>query len=121
MTGEHDARLRRERRLAAFREEAAAARQALASGDLNEAFRRLERAHILGQPWAGPHSWAHWMMLRIGWRRRDRREITGQVIRLAAGGLLSWLGRLPSGNTGGADVPAEAPMPVPADLVELCR
>ncbi|TAL36235.1 MAG: DUF3703 domain-containing protein [Phenylobacterium sp.] len=28
---------------------------------------------ILGLPWAGAHSWTHWMMLRIAWRRRDAR------------------------------------------------
>jgi hypothetical protein len=56
------------------------------------------------------------MMLRIGWRRRDTREVLGQCLRLAAGGLLSWAGRLPVGNTGGADVPATRPMPVPEDL-----
>lgn len=105
----------------AFAVEAASARQAFATGDLSTAFHHLERAHVLGQPWAGAHSWAHWMMLRIGLRRGDWREVRGQVIRLAAGGLLSKLGRLPAGNTGGANVPAETPMPVPPDLADLCR
>ena len=110
-----------QQRRQAFEREAAAASRALASGDLDEAFRLLERAHILGQPWAGPHSWAHWQMLKIGWLRKDGREVRGQLIRLAAGGLLSWMGRLPSGNTGGANVPAEQPMPLPDDLADLCR
>lgn len=101
--------------------EVIAAKAALARDDLDEAFRRLERAHILGQPWAGAHSWTHWMMLRIGWRRRDAREIRGQVLRLAAGGLLSWMGWLPVGNTGGADVPPKKPLPLPSDLAPLCR
>ncbi len=112
---------RSDHRREAFRHEAAAARQAFALGELGAAFRHLERAHILGQPWAGPHSWTHWMMLRIGWRRRDGREIRGQLLRLAAGGLLSWADRLPIGNTGGADVPATKSMPVPDDLADLCR
>jgi hypothetical protein len=60
------------------------------------------------------------MMLRIGWRRRDWREVRGQLLRLAAGGVLSWLGRLPVGNTGRSDVPPEKPMPLPSDLAELC-
>lgn len=106
-------------RRAAYRREAALARAAFAAGDLDGAFARLERAHVLGQPWAGPHSWTHWMMLRIGWRRGDAREVRGQVLRLAAGGLLSWLGRAPTGNTGGADVDPERPMPPPADLAPL--
>lgn len=106
-------------RRAAYRREAALARAAFEAGDLDAAFARLERAHILGQPWAGAHSWTHWMMLRIGWRRGDAREVRGQLLRLAAGGLLSWAGRLPAGNTGGADVPPERPMPPPADLAPL--
>jgi hypothetical protein len=61
------------------------------------------------------------MMLRIGWRRRDGREVRGQVLRLAAGGLLSWAGWLPVGNTGGANVPPKKPMPLPDDLAEHCR
>ncbi len=113
--------LRTPERRAAYEREAAAARAALARSDLVAAFARLERAHILGQPWAGAHSWAHWEMLKIGWRRRDGREVAGQILRLAAGGALSWLGRLPSGNTGGADVPAEQPMPLPDDLRALCE
>ncbi len=113
--------MKTQRRRQAFEREAAAAKRALAVGDLDEAFRLLERAHILGQPWAGPHSWAHFEMLKIGWRRKDAREVSGQLVRLAAGGLLSWMGRLPAGNTGGANVPAEQPMPLPDDLADLCR
>ncbi|WP_416362443.1 DUF3703 domain-containing protein [Phenylobacterium sp. 58.2.17] len=113
--------IRDRRRRDAFAAEAASARLAFARGDLDEAFRRLERAHVLGQPWAGPHSWTHWMMLRVGWRRRDAREVRGQILRLAAGGALSWLGWLPSGNTGGANVSAVLPMALPPDLEELCR
>lgn len=101
--------------------EVLAANAAFAADDLDEAFRRLERAHILGQPWAGAHSWTHWMMLRIAWRRRDAREVRGQVLRLAAGGLLSWLGWLPVGNTGGANVPPKKPSPLPSDLAPLCE
>lgn len=113
--------VRSEARRLAFDQEAKAVKQALAYGELDEAFRRLERAHILGQPWAGLHSWTHWMMLGVGWRRRDAREIRGQVLRLVAGGLLSWMGWLPVGNTGGADVPPKKPMPLPEDLAPLCQ
>ena len=104
----------------AFEQEATAARAALAKGDLDIAFHHLERAHVLGQPWAGPHSWTHWMMLQVGWGRRDGREVRGQLLRLSAGGLLSLLGWLPAGNTGGANVPAKKPMPLPDDLAALC-
>jgi hypothetical protein len=103
----------------AYLAEARAAREALARGDLDVAFSRLERAHILGQPWAGPHTWTHWMMMRIGWRRRDAREVVGQLVRLAAGGVLSWVGLLPVGNTGGANIPATKSLPLPDDLRAL--
>ena len=63
----------------AYGREAAAAKAAYKRGDLDELFRLLERAHILGQPWFGPHTWTHWWMLKIGWRRRDPREIRGQI------------------------------------------
>lgn len=113
--------IRNQRRREAFGWEAAAAKQAFARNDLTSAFHHLERAHVLGQPWAGAHSWTHWMMLQVGWRQRDWGEVRGQLLRLAAGGLLSWLGRLPVGNTGGADVHPEKPMPLPPDLADLCR
>jgi hypothetical protein len=55
-------------------------------------------------------------MLVHGVRRRDRREVIGQLIRLLVAGPGSILGRYPLGNTGGADVSAVTPMPIPADL-----
>jgi hypothetical protein len=59
-------------------------------------------------------------MPRIGWRWRDLREIRGQILRLAAGGLLSLVGWLPVGNTGGANVPPKKPLPLADDLAPLC-
>ena len=108
-------------RNAAYRETLSSARDAYRAGDLDQCFRLLERAHILGQPWVVPHTVSHWMMLKVGWRRRDAREVRGQLLRLAAGGLLSLVGWLPEGNTGGADVSPVEPMPLPADLAALCE
>ena len=55
-------------------------------------------------------------MLGYGIRHRDRREVAGQLVRSLVAGPGSALGRYPLGNTGGADVSAVAPMPIPADL-----
>ncbi len=107
-------------RLQAFNGELTRAKAFLSAHDFNAAFHHAERAHVLGQPWPGPHSAAHWMMLRIGLARKDMREIFGQIIRLAAGGLLTTIGRVPEGNTGGSNVSPEKPMPVPPDLAALC-
>lgn len=76
----------------------------------------LERAHILSQPMAGAHVRTHFVMLGYGLRQRDRREVLGQLVRLAVAAPGSWTGRYPVGNTGGASVSALQPMPIPDDL-----
>ena len=96
-----------------------AARAARAAGDLDEAWRLLERTHILSQPWAWPHVRSHLDMLRLAVHVRDRREVLGQIGRTLVAGPGSAAGRYPLGNTGRASVPATRPMPVPGDLAEL--
>jgi hypothetical protein len=104
---------------AAFERELSAAGAELDAGRLDAAFAHLERAHVLGQRYALPHARAHWGMLRVGWRRRDRRELAGQIVRLIVAAPASALGVLPLGNTGGANVSATRPMPIPPDLQSL--
>ncbi len=99
----------------AYDNEMAQARSAESAGDLDSAFAHLERAHILGQRNTWAHARAHLHMLRIGWRRRDLRELAGQLLRIPAA-LTKSLIWVPVGNTGGANVPATRPMPIPADL-----
>lgn len=106
----------------AFRREMDAGRSAFWQGDLTEAFRHLERAHILGQRWLDTHLSSHWWMLRVAIRRRDGREVRGQLRRLVAtfpGYAFGWV---PKGNTGGADVNPLKSMPIPEDLqIDLGR
>jgi Protein of unknown function (DUF3703) len=97
--------------------ERAAARAARKMGDPAAEWRHLERAHILSQPNSGLHVRTHLAMLRAGIRRHDTREIVGQLLRLVVAGPGSLTGRYPVGNTGGADVNALTPMPIPDDLV----
>lgn len=89
-------------------------------GDFSEAFRHFERAHILGQRRTGLHVRAHVAMLKVAWRRRDSREIAGQLSRVVAAAVFSriWV---PEGNTGGANVSAVKPMPIPDDLQEILK
>jgi Protein of unknown function (DUF3703) len=102
--------------LAAWSDERAAARSARDRGGVAGEWTHLERAHILSQPMAGAHVRTHLAMLTCALRRRRAREIVGQVMRLVVAGPGSWTGRYPVGNTGGADVSAFRPMPVPDDL-----
>jgi hypothetical protein len=101
---------------AAWCDERAAARSARGRGDVAGEWKHLERAHILSQPMAGAHVRTHLAMLAYGLRRRDRHEIVGQLLRLVVAAPGSWTWRYPVGNTGGADVSALRPMPVPEDL-----
>jgi hypothetical protein len=105
----------RMRQRAAYARELEAAARAGQEGDLDTAFGHLERAHILGQRNTVAHTRAHLRMLHIGLRRRDRREILGQLLRIPAA-LTKSLIWVPRGNTGGADVNPFRPMPVPSDL-----
>ena len=63
-----------------------------------------------------PHLRTHGAMLAAALRRGDRREVVGQLLRLVVAAPGSLSGRYPVGNTGGADVSALQPMPIPEDL-----
>tara|TARA_R110002094_G_scaffold205335_1_gene176180 strand:+ start:99 stop:449 length:351 start_codon:yes stop_codon:yes gene_type:complete len=103
---------------ASYLTELEAARVAEWAGDFQTAFTHLERAHILSQKFALAHTATHLRMLRLGWRKKDFREVLGQFIRTIAALIFSriWV---PVGNTGRANVSAFAPMPVPEDLAEV--
>ena len=100
----------------AWSEEMARARLARAIDDQKAEWRHLERAHILSQPLVLPHVRTHLAMLAAALRRHDRHEAAGQLLRLVLAGPGSLTGRYPVGNTGGADVGAFTPMPIPEDL-----
>lgn len=107
---------KRARLLQAWSDERDAAGAARRHGDAAAEWAHLERAHILSQPMVVPHLRTHVAMLGAGIRRRDRREVVGQLLRLVVAGPGSLTGRYPVGNTGGAGVSALAPMPIPEDL-----
>ncbi len=102
-----------------FSEELLHYRKQLASGNLQQAWLHLERAHILGQRYPFAHSLVHWKMLLYGFRIKSTREIFGQIPRLAFGGVKSFVGKIPVGNPGGANVPPLKPFPIDAELQEI--
>ncbi|MEO3974953.1 DUF3703 domain-containing protein [Streptomyces sp. CAU 1734] len=102
--------------LAVFTAEMATART---PGPLPQCWRAIERAHILSQPWAMPHTRTHAVMLRLALRERDTREVLGQLIRLAVAAPGSAAGKYPTGNTGRTRAGLTTPMPLPGDLAAL--
>jgi len=106
---------------AAWTVELNAASTARTTGDTSSEWSHLERAHILSQPLAGPHVRTHAAMFAAALRRRDGHELVGQLFRIVVAAPGSIAGKYPLGNTGGANVSAFEPMPVPDDLRPLLQ
>jgi hypothetical protein len=104
-----------------YMHELAAYEKALSDGRLDLAWHHLERAHVLGQAWPLEHNRVHWLMLKFGVMIKSRREILGQIPRLILGGVKSFVGHIPLGNTGGANVPGLKPMMITGDLEVLLK
>ncbi len=104
-----------------FEKELVLAKQQYAQGNLQISWRHLERAHILGQAWPIQHTIAHWKMMSFALRIKNIKEIIGQIPRLLVGGVKSFVGEIPVGNTGGANVPPLEPMEIPDDLIQIFK
>ena len=100
-----------------YEEELQQAKNEFAVKHYLQSWRHLERAHILGQPYPIEHTVVHWKMLRFGMSIKNTKEIFGQIPRLLVGGVKSFVGKIPVGNTGGANVPPLLPMDIPEDLL----
>ncbi len=90
-------------------------------GNLAKAWTHLERAHILGQRYPFAHSYVHWKMLQFGIRIKNTKEIIGQIPRLFFGGVKSFVGKVPVGNPGGANVPPLQPFPIEQELQDIFK
>lgn len=88
-------------------------------GDLSGSFENLERAHVLSQVSTREHVRVHWQMLVWAVRRRDPREIVGQVFRIVGAATKTAVGLIPTGNTGGSNVSPFKRMPIPEDLADI--
>lgn len=102
-----------------YQDELAKATDCLNKGYLQQCWYHYERAHILGQRWPLQHSYVHWQMLKFGFRIKSIKEVMGQITRLFFGGVKSFVGTVPIGNTGGANVPPLKPMEIPEDLAVI--
>lgn len=96
-------------------------KQTFIKGELQTSWRHLERAHILGQSYPIEHTKSHWQMLLFAFRIKNTKEILGQIPRLLVGGIKSFVGEIPLGNTGGANVPPLKSMEIPNDLLLILK
>lgn len=104
-----------------FRKELNDYKTALQMNDLQLAWRHLEKAHVIGQAYPFEHSYVHWKMFLFGIKIKDGKEIVGQIPRLLVGGVKSFVGKIPVGNTGGANIPPLKPLPIEEEIVEIFR
>jgi len=104
---------------AAFDNEITLAKERIARGELEAGFAHLERAHVVGQAFVGPHARSHWLMLKIEFRRKRAIAALGQVIRIVLGIIGSVVGIVPIGNTGGSDVSMFMRMPIAPELQKI--
>ena len=102
-----------------FRNELQQSKVKFACRNYHKSWQYLERAHILGQPYALEHTIVHWKMLCFALRIKNVQEIIGQLPRLLVGGIKSFGGKIPLGNTGGSNVSPLKPMEIPKDLALL--
>lgn len=104
-----------------YQQELRKSKLAFAKSDFRSCWLHLERAHILGQPYPIEHTAVHWKMLLFGFKTKNSKEIIGQLPRLLVGGVKSFVGKIPVGNTGGANVPPLKPMEIPDDLIIILQ
>jgi hypothetical protein len=99
-----------------YQDELTKAQFELSKNNLKQCWRHYERAHILGQRYPLQHTYVHWQMLKFGIKIKSTKEVFGQITRLVFGGVKSFVGTVPIGNSGGANVPPLKPMEIPEDL-----
>jgi hypothetical protein len=92
------------------------ARRFIREAKYEDAFRHLERAHVLGQRFVRWHVVSHWLMFKVALHRGEISAALGQAIRIVLGAIGSAVGRVPTGNTGGSDVNMFRRMPIAPDL-----
>lgn len=101
--------------------ELANAKRARSSGNTQQEFAHLERAHVLGQESTYWHVKVHVLMLGWATRNRSAREAVGQAFRIVGAATKTAFGLVPQGNTGGADVSPFKQMPIAPELVALIQ
>ena len=92
-----------------------------AKGNLIKAWWHLERAHIIAQKYPYEHTSIHFKMLLFGFKTKNAKEVLGQIPRLIFGGVKSFVGKIPTGNPGGANVPPLKEFTIADDLQNILK
>ena len=87
-----------------------------ARADAEHEFAHLERAHVLGQASTREHVRVHWRMLCGPGGIAMRASSFGQLFRIAGAATKTFIGLVPAGNTGGANVSPVRAMPLDPEL-----
>ncbi|BAU15849.1 hypothetical protein LEP3755_64150 (plasmid) [Leptolyngbya sp. NIES-3755] len=96
------------------------AKTAIAAQDCETAWIALQRAHILGQRDAVAHTIAHWNMLKLAWKQRDFREVSGQLLPVLIAAPLTLLyGQIRALRGGKANVNDSERMSIPEDIQQI--
>ena len=104
-----------------FKKELRSYKACLQASNLQQAWRHLERAHVIGQAYPLKHTYVHWKMLQFGIHIKSLKEVMGQVPRLLVGGVKSFVGKIPVGNTGGANIPPLRSLPIEEEIIEIFK
>jgi hypothetical protein len=102
-----------------FEKELKAYYSCMQNSNLQQAWRHLEKAHVIGQAYPFKHTYVHWKMLQFGIKIKSLKEVIGQVPRLLIGGVKSFVGKIPVGNTGGANIPPLKTLPIDQEIIEI--
>jgi len=102
-----------------FAAELEAYRQQHQMNNFQSAWRHLERAHVIGQAYPYAHSLVHWKMLLFGIQIKSTKEVIGQIPRLLIGGVKSFVGKIPVGNTGGSNIPPLRSLPIEPEIQDI--
>lgn len=86
---------------------------------MTQAFKHLERAHVLAQASPSQHVKSHWHMLGWAIRMLSAQEALGQLLRIL-GSLSQFVTHYyPPGNTGGSNISPFQQLPVADDLQKI--
>jgi len=79
--------------------------------DFKTSFYHFENAHVIGQKHIIRHTISHYYMLIFGIKTNSFKEIIGQVLRIIAAILFTFIW-VPKGNTGGSNISPIKIMPI---------